>query len=188
MSYTYKIPFGSQVYGLINKESDKDYIYIKPDNSSFESTSKDDEVFTTTEFQKLLDLHDVKALETYFYSEEVQTDFDFKLNVNILRSAVSKVVSNAHVKAKKKIKDEEIYIGLKSYYHCIRLLTMFTYLARHRTFDPSRFKYELDYVYQDIVMQRQNQPNSETLFQDLEADYKKLLKSLQHTFRMYCPK
>lgn len=186
MSYTHKIPFGSQVYGLINKESDKDYIYIKPDNSSFESTSKDDEVFTTTEFQKLLDLHDVKALETYFYSEEVQTDFDFKLNVNILRSAVSKVVSNAHVKAKKKFKDEEIYIGLKSYYHCIRLLTMFTYLAKHGTFNPSSFKYELEYIYLDIINRQKDNPT--TMFLELEKDYKKMLKSLQHTFRMYCPK
>lgn len=182
----FTIPYGSSVYGLTNPKSDKDLVSIYSDLNYVQS--EEENSYSFKEFNRLLQLHDLMALECYFYSKDVQEAFDFELNLHQLRKAVSAVVSNSHVKAKKKFKDEEIYIGLKSYFHCIRNLTMYTYLARHGTFDPSSFKNELEYVYQDIVVQRQLQANSETLFKELETDYKKLLKSLQHCFRMYCPK
>lgn len=186
MEYIFKVPFGSQVYGLTNNKSDEDYIYIYPDTVDLTSIPKDDSHMTTHMFQSELDQHSVKALEAYFYSEELQNYFTFELNNSLLRKRVSAIVSNAHVKAKKKFKDGEIYIGLKSYYHCIRILTMFNYLAKHGTFNPSSFIPELEYIYNDIMQRQPNNPD--TLFQELEQDYKKMLKNLQHTFRMYCPK
>lgn len=186
MEYIFKVPFGSQVYGLINNKSDEDYIYIYPDTVDLTSIPKDDSHMTTHMFQSELDQHSIKALEAYFYSEELQNHFTFELNLSFLRKRVSAVVSNAHVKAKKKFIDNEVYIGLKSYYHCIRILTMFNYLAREGTFNPSSFVYELEYIYQDILTREEESP--ETLFINLENDYKKMLKNLQHTFKMYCPK
>lgn len=186
MEYIFKVPFGSQVYGLTNNKSDEDYIYIYPDTVDLISIPKDDSHMTTYMFQSELDQHSVKALEAYFYSEELQNYFNFELNLSFLRKRVSAVVSNAHVKAKKKFIDNEVYIGLKSYYHCIRILTMFNYLAREGTFNPSSFVCELEYIYQDILSREEESP--ETLFINLENDYKKMLKNLQHTFKMYCPK
>lgn len=186
MEYIFKVPFGSQVYGLTNNKSDEDYIYIYPDTVDLISIPKDDSHMTTYMFQSELDQHSIKALEAYFYSEELQNYFNFELNLSFLRKRVSAVVSNAHVKAKKKFIDNEVYIGLKSYYHCIRILTMFNYLAREGTFNPSSFVYELEYIYQDILSREEESP--ETLFINLENDYKKMLKNLQHTFKMYCPK
>ena len=43
-----------------------------------------------------------------------------------------------------------------------------------------------EYIYQDILSREEESP--ETLFITLEKDYKKMLKNLQHTFKMYCPK
>lgn len=187
MEHLFKIPFGSQVYGLTNSKSDEDYIYIYPNTVDLSLLlPKDDSHMTVNMFQSELDQHSIKAIEAYFSSLDLQNYFKFVLDHSFLRKRVSAVVSNAHVKAKKKFKDGEIYIGLKSYYHCIRILTMFNYLAREGTFNPSSFKYELEYIYQDILS-RENE-SSETLFINLENDYKKMLKNLQHTFRMYCPK
>lgn len=186
MEYLFKIPFGSQVYGLTNSKSDKDYIYIYPDTVDLISIPKDDSHMTIHMFQSELDQHSIKALEAYFSSTELQNYFKFNLDHSFLRKRVSAVVSNAHVKAKKKFKDGEIYIGLKSYYHCIRILTMFNYLAKENTFDPSSFVKELDYIYKDIMSRENEDP--EFLFLNLEQDYKKMLKNLQHCFRLYCPK
>lgn len=111
----------------------------------------------------------------------------FKLDLQKLRNSVSAVCSNSYVKAKKKIKQGDEYVGLKSYYHVIRILIMFTYLAKHGDFKPSNFKNELEYVYQDIVCQYNNLSNVYT-FESLDEKYSKMIKSLQHTFRLYCPK
>lgn len=180
----HKIPFGSQVYGLTNPLSDKDFAYIVDSSEGLDNT--DDECYTPEEFQTHLNNHDLKAIELYFTCLSLQKEFNFKLDKKLLRSSVSRVVSNSHVKAKKKFKDNEIYIGLKSYYHCIRILVMMNYLALHEEFNPRNFKNELSYVYQDIMSRLDNDPS--TLFEELEQDYKKLLKNLQHTFRLYCPK
>lgn len=186
LSPLYTVPFGSQVYGLTNPKSDKDYIYIYSDNFDLTLIPEDDSHMTAHMFQSELSQHGIKALEAYFFSKELQDNFEFELNTSFLRKRLSAIVSNAHVKAKKKFKDGEVYIGLKSYFHCIRLLIMFTYLAKHGTFNPSSFKYELEYIYLDIINRQKNSP--ETMFLELEKDYKKMLKSLQHTFKMYCPK
>ena len=186
LSPLYIVPFGSQVYGLTNPKSDKDYIYIYSDSFDLTLIPEDDSHMTAYMFQSELSQHGIKALEAYFFSKELQDNFEFELNTSFLRKRLSAIVSNAHVKAKKKFKDGEVYIGLKSYFHCIRLLIMFTYLAKHGTFNPSSFKYELEYIYLDIINRQKNSP--ETMFLELEKDYKKMLKSLQHTFRMYCPK
>lgn len=185
-SLLYTVPFGSQVYGLTNSKSDKDYIYIYSNDFDLTLIPKDDNHMTVHMFQSELNQHSIKALEAYFFSKELQDNFEFKLNTSFLRKRLSAIVSNAHVKAKKKFIDDEVYIGLKSYFHCIRLLTMFTYLAKHGTFNPSSFKYELEYIYLDIINRQKDNPT--TMFLELEKDYKKMLKSLQYTFRMYCPK
>ena len=196
----YKYLFGSKLYGLTNNKSDEDYLIVFNTNSEKDeyiknTNNKDEECWTWQEFKSKLESHDLKALEVYYANVgNVGThlfinceEYQFRLDLQQLRRAVSAVVSNAHVKAKKKFKDQEVYIGLKSYYHCIRILTMYNYLAKHRTFNPSNFKNELDYVYNDIVVQSQSK-NPEDLWFELESKYKYMLKSLQHTFRSYCPK
>lgn len=184
--YLFKVPFGSRVYNLTNSRSDEDFIYIVSDKSTLKSTNENDEIVTESVFQEQLNDHNIKALEAYFYDPKLQMYFQFDLDLQLLRKSVSAVVSNSHVKAKKKFIDKEIYIGLKSYFHSIRILVMMNYLAKHGEFRPEGFVYELEYIYQDILSRQSDDP--ETLFVNLERDYKKMLKNLQHCFRMYCPK
>lgn len=196
----YKYIWGSQLYGLTNKQSDKDYLIIfeneiEKNNYIKERSTVNDECWTWNEFQEKLNQHDLKALEVYYANQgTIKThlfyycnEYQFKLNLQQLRKSVSAVVSNAHVKARKKFQDKNIYIGLKSYYHCIRILIMFTYLAKNGRFNPCDFKNELDYVYTDIVINSQNK-DPDSLWDQLESKYKYMLKSLQHTFKLYCPK
>ena len=130
----YKYLFGSKLYGLTNNKSDEDYLIVFNTNSEKDeyiknTNNKDEECWTWEEFKNHLEAHDLKALEVYYSNVgNVGThlyinceEYQFQLNLQQLRKAVSAVVSNAHVKAKKKFKDQEVYIGLKSYYHCIRI-------------------------------------------------------------------
>ena len=87
-----------------------------------------------------------------------------RLNKSNLRSSVSAVCSNSHVKAKKKIRDGEVYIGLKSYWHTIRILTMYTDLAKFGTFNPKDYKERLNHIYEDI-MSMVDDPEPDTIFQ-----------------------
>ena len=187
------LPFGSQVYGMTNPKSDKDYLAIcidedKPENIDTGYGSSEVEIWSYSEFLDKLEAHDLKALEVYFENIAIfLSGFNthFTLSKSKLRRAVSAVVSNAHVKAKKKLIDGEVYTGLKSYWHCIRILTMFNVLADKGIFKPSSFIEELDYIYVDIMERQGDEPSG--IFQHLENDYKVLLKSLHHTFKLRCP-
>ena len=191
----YLFPFGSHMYQLTNFKSDRDYLAIVVDepkpkyiDTGFGNTEI--EIWSLSEFNDKLEKCDLKALEVFYEYFDICKNFiSFTMNENLLdslRRSVSATVSNAHVKAKKKIRDGEIYIGLKSYFHCIRILTMFDYLAKNLTFKPSSFKSLLEYSYLDIINRENTDPIS--MFNLLENDYKYLLKSLQHSFRLNCPK
>ena len=62
---------------------------------------------------------------------------------------------------------------------------MFNVLADKGIFKPSSFVEELDYIYVDIIERQEDEPSG--IFQYLENDYKVLLKSLHHTFKLRCP-
>ena len=113
-------------------------------------------------------------------------DLIHKLNKSNLRRSVSAVCSNAHVKAKKKIRDGEIYIGLKSYWHTIRILTMYTDLAKFGTFNPKGYKEQLNPIYEDI-MSMVDDPEPDTIFKRLVEKYDPLARELLHEFRLLCP-
>ena len=113
----YKYLFGSKLYGLTNNKSDEDYLIVFNTNSEKDeyiknTNNKDEECWTWQEFKSKLESHDLKALEVYYANVgNVGThlfinceEYQFRLNLQQLRKAVSAVVSNAHVKAKKKFK------------------------------------------------------------------------------------
>ena len=210
-----KLLWGSKLYGLTNKQSDEDYVIICVDKNDPELEQyKNDpniEIFTTSEFQEKLNDHDLKAIEILFahfgkfsftgyyeptnnidVSEDYTFAFYFRLDKNKLRSSVSKVVSNAYVKSKKKFIDGEYYIGAKSYYHCFRILTMFISLAKREHFKPDAYQKDLDFIYNRIVL-NYNKYLDDSLsplesWKNMDNEYNVYLKSLQHTFKLYCPK
>lgn len=180
---------GSRLYGLTNSRSDTDYLAIISDGEEYPfPEDKDIEVRTVTEFQESLNRHDLKALEVYFgyphlFPNIIPATFTF--NADSLRRAVSGVSSNAHVKAKKKIRDGEIYIGIKSFWHCLRILTMYTDLAKNGTFDPRGYVDQLYVSYLDILKHMDLPPQD--IFKTLNTKYDRHMKDLLHEFRMLCP-
>lgn len=188
-------PFGSQVYQLVNEKSDRDYLALSINeptptliDTGFGTESV--EIWSVSQFKELVQKHGLKALEVYFENKEMLDPIlfpndKFLLDKSLLRRSVSATVSNAHVKAKKKFIDGEIYTGLKSYWHCIRILTMFNHLVAEGDFKPSQFKEQLEPIYDSIIQRQDHDPL--TLFKGLEEDFKTLLKDLKHTFKLACP-
>ena len=144
--------YGSTVYKTRTNNSDIDIICIaeldeelyeiyqsfKYSEFEYYSENVDLHIISTKTFQKLLDEHDIMALETWFQMhEDDKSLFKFKLNLDTLRRKVSAVVSNSWSKARKKldIPKEDDYIALKSLFHSIRILSYGIDIARNGKID-----------------------------------------------------
>lgn len=119
-------PFGSKVYGTITEQSDDDYVVVVKGDKELDygihTESVNIHVYSEASFQKLLEAHDIVALECIFSKEN---EYEFTLDLEKLRRSVSSVASNSFVKCKKKLvpgPDYNPYIGKKSLFHSMRIL------------------------------------------------------------------
>lgn len=125
-------PYGSYVYGTATENSDEDAIVVCDKFSKEEIANIFDELdvtcYTTNEFQKLLNEHELSVLEAFFFPQiqKPVLNFTFELDVFKLRSSCAAKASNSWVKAKKKLDEQSPdyspYIGKKSAWHAIRIL------------------------------------------------------------------
>lgn len=144
--------YGSTVYKTRTEKSDIDLICIveSPDDiydiyqsqdypALFDyNTNVDLHIISEVSFQRLLDEHDIMALETWYQlHEDDKSLFKFQLNLDTLRRKVSAVVSNSWSKARKKldIPEEDDYIALKSLFHSIRILSYGIDIAENNKID-----------------------------------------------------
>lgn len=144
--------YGSSVYGTKTEKSDLDIIYIADtDKEIYEVLQSKDFPFCSgyTEkvdlhyiskesFLNLLNRHDIMALEVYYQMRDDQRlMFPFNLNLDTLRRSVSAVCSNSWSKARKKLEipEEDDYIGLKSLFHSIRILSFGIDIAKDNKID-----------------------------------------------------
>ena len=144
--------WGSHLYGTITKKSDHDIVAIfDTDKEIYDiiqtkdypnlfnySYDKDLHIISKTTFQRLLNEHDIMAMEIYFNKHNWVDDFfTFNLNLDTLRRKISAVCSNSWSKARKKldIPEEDDYIGLKSLFHSIRILSYGIDIARDGNID-----------------------------------------------------
>ena len=144
--------YGSSVYGTKTEKSDLDIIYIADNDKEiyevFQSkdfpfcsgyTEKVDLHYISKEsFLNLLNRHDIMALEVYYQMRDDQRlMFPFNLNLDTLRRSVSAVCSNSWSKARKKLEipEEDDYIGLKSLFHSIRILSFGIDIAKDNKID-----------------------------------------------------
>lgn len=185
------IAFGSRVYGLINELSDYDNVLITDEffNDYKLLSNVDIEAFSPEKFKEELDKHSIKAIEVYFTDISFfhSIGIYFNLDKNLLRHSVSAVVSNAYVKSKKKIIQGDVYVGLKSYFHCIRILKYANQLAENNYL---KFEDHLDFlkpIYEDIISHKEDEGNLE-LFKIIDNRHKDVLKELRHNFKLLCPK
>ena len=181
---------GSQLYNLTNSKSDHDYLAIITHGTHYPyPENKEIEVWTLAEFKQKLVEYDLKALEVYLSNMYIFNSIQIRLveDKEQLRRSVSAVVSNAYVKSKKKIRDGEVYTGIKSYWHCLRILYFYKNFSFKYPDNPSTAFLDLKDIYNDIMSFEGKYPVEE-LYSKLKEKYDPLLKEYRHTFRTNFPK
>lgn len=125
-------PYGSRFYGTASDKSDYDYMAVLLEKKTPVQTGEEYRhgdtnvhIYTRNDWQHQLNEHKVHTLEAYFLPEGVcKTNFQFNLDLKKLRHTLSEKASHSYVKAKKKIdKEKDFYVGWKSLFHSIRILT-----------------------------------------------------------------
>lgn len=135
-------PYGSRVYGTFSDKSDYDYIAVFRDGTvkdefALEKGKFNIHTYNESSFVKLIEKHNIFALECISLPEELnicnRKKFNFKLNIQTLRSSISEKSSHSWVKAKKKFEveaDKNIYIAKKSLFHSFRIIDFGKQIAK----------------------------------------------------------
>lgn len=188
--------YGSRVYGSNDNESDYDYIVIVSDDCDVEEQMKMDDgdisFYTHSQFKKLLETHEISALEClwetyYVYSTDYQSMyrdfFNTIFNRTTLRKSISAKANNAWAKFHKKLTVEKDYnyrIGIKSLFHSIRLYIFGWQIAtRGYIYDFS--------MANDIWKEIQSYPQ-DTSFEDLKEIFKPIYNKWHSLFVQAAPK
>jgi predicted nucleotidyltransferase len=178
--------FGSRTYNTHTEDSDYDFIIILNEEKSHPEELKTEyvnlKIYTPKEFQIELDNHDISALEVYFLYEKqlAKKGFSITINKQKLRKSISSIVSNSWVKAKKKITVEnEIYIGIKSLFHSIRITEYGRQIAEKGLIYDY---YRTNNIWNEILKDK------EKSWEELAEKYKPLYNSKLTEFRKLAPK
>lgn len=197
--------YGSIVYNTNTKISDTDIVYVFDSSEDiyevieahkmpefFDLPKIDLHYISTFAFQKLLNSHDIMALETYYQlPNDYKEWFNFELNLDTLRRKISAVVSNSWSKARKKldIPEESDYIALKSLFHSLRILSYGINLAESNkidylnvTLDSRKMTYKE--LWEDIL----NDYNNGFRWIEFKEKYKQIQNANATKFRLLAPK
>lgn len=176
------IPYGSRVYGTHKEDSDFDYIAIVADNGDIVTGTEyahdniNIHVYKEQNFKDQLRDHKIHALEAYYLQ---CVAYGHKLDLVKLRHELSEKASNSFVKAKKKIdKEKDFYVGWKSLFHSLRILTFGTRIALENRIDYS----EANHYWFEI---RDAQQYNWAYFKE---KYQPVYNSLATEFRKLAPK
>lgn len=198
--------YGSTVYGTRTEKSDIDIIVVcdsqedlyviyqskdYPELADY-PTDIDLHVISVRSFQELLDEHDIMALETYYQMyEDGKELFKFTLDLDTLRRKISAVVNNSWSKARKKldIPEEDEYLGLKSLFHSIRILSYGIDIAKDGKIDFKNVLINGKKISCSNFWHRIRQKyESGWRWKEFKAEYTSLQNSNASTFRLLAPK
>lgn len=138
--------------------------------------------YSHAEFKERIFNHEIDALEAIFCPKEFvikDVEFNFNLNLSKLRESISSKSSHSFVKARKKLRFGEPYIGKKSMWHAFRIILFGTQLAK---FGKITDFTAANYLYNDIVM---NENLDEEYY---KQKYSKHINELMTEFRKLAPK
>jgi len=181
-------PYGSRVYGTATDTSDHDYMAVILDKRNSVQTGEEYRhgdtnihIYTRNDWQYQLNQHKIHTLEAYYLPDGIcRGQFNFKLDVKQLRHALSEKASHSFVKAKKKIeKEKDYYIGWKSLFHSLRILTFGTQIAQMGKIENYG---AANHHWLDIL----NNPHYEWDY--FEDKYKPIYNELATGFRKAAPK
>ena len=202
-------PYGSMTYGIKPTEhSDIDIVAIVDDsmdfsmycNEIYEEKTKtningrdieiDAQYIRESKFIEMVKNHHIIALESLWLPKEmINGTYDyakyFELDKWKLRQTISSIVSNAWAKFHKKLtveKDYDFYRGLKSLFHCLRLLVFGIQIATYgKIIDYS----EANHYWEDM-WDKNIVPSHK--WEDYKAMYQPELNRLKSEFVKLCPK
>lgn len=172
--------FGSQVYGTVNKDSDCDFIMVAntPNtNQEIRSGNFNIHVMTEDQFYHNLKEHHSSTVECFFAPQEFRllesVKFDWKPNISSLRHSFSHISSNSWVKCKKKLLQDDYYIGIKSLFHSLRIPMFGTQIATSgKIYDFS----EANFIYDKIM-------SKEWTWDELDTEFRELKNTILSDFR-----
>ena len=198
--------FGSKLYKTRTEKSDIDLIcVVKSDEDIYTIYQSQDypelfdyyknvdlHIVSECTFQRLLNEHDIMALEVYYNLLDLNKElFEFTLNLDTLRRKISAVVNNSWSKARKKldIPEESDYIALKSLFHSLRILSYGINLAQDNKIDY--LNVTLDSVemtckelWEDIL----NDYNNGYRWKEFKEKYTPIQNANATKFRLLAPK
>ena len=129
--------FGSRVYGTSGRDSDWDILIVaKTPNPEVElKTDKFNiHILSPDRFQSSLDSHNIRSIECIMAPEWAKIQelkqFNFELKLPSLRHSISHISNNSWVKCKKKLQQDDYYIGIKSIWHSLRIPMFGSQIAR----------------------------------------------------------
>lgn len=131
-------PYGSQVYGTANVDSDHDYIIVMKsaflDSGSFKDNAISNEdksiqgvLYSRGGFQDAINNYEIGALECIFLPEDkvIQKRWKFGLNKlvrkDMAKNVIKKASNNLHI-AKHQYADEDFDRAKKGLFHALRIL------------------------------------------------------------------
>lgn len=197
--------YGSVVYGVARLNHDYDLIVIVKESGK--TTASD----VVKVFRENLNIKDHRQIDINFYTEDefvaalegmeisflecvnnISANFGQtlvygkkfempKIDIALLRSAISKKVSNSWVKSKKKLIEDSYdfapYIGKKSAWHALRILMFGIQLAQYGKIVNIAVANGL---FSEVL-------NCET-WNEIDSKYRKLFNSLSSEFKLVAPK
>lgn len=192
------VEYGSSVYGTTTEKSDTDLIcVVNTDEDIYEvlvhkEHNLDLHLISFNTLEKLLNEHDIMALETYYQlSNSFKSLFEFTLDLDKLRRKISAVVNNSWSKARKKldIPEEDDYIALKSLFHSIRILSYGIDLARDGRIDFKNVLIDGEKIScSNFWKQLQYEYSQGFRWKEFKAEYTPLQNSNATLFRTLAPK
>lgn len=172
--------YGSQVYETTTPNSDHDYIYIVKDGSPYEDIQN---VFTVQDFEDMLYAEHITALECFYlpkkYILKEEHKFTHEIDRYKLRTFMSGVTNNSYAKCKKKLREGERYIAIKSLWHSLRIALFVKDLLTTGSIDYTKYHS----LFNEIVVEDYNKS-----WEELHKKYKQRLNDIASTVRAIVPK
>lgn len=182
--------YGGQVYGVGTVNSDYDYVAVINSEKElphyetvFDNVKLDVNIYNKRSFENMVIDHEITALECLFLPEYdallSYCKYPFALSLPKLRQSISEKSSHSFVKARKKVRFGEYYIGKKSLWHSFRIIIFGIQIAKYGKIVDYR---AANYLYKDIVL---NESNDEEYYKN---KYLSLHNNLMTEFRKLAPK
>ena len=190
--------YGSHNYGTANAFSDFDYILVYEQEKNYSDTlstkmgsvSLDATLISPKYFQKMLNEHDIRALECYYINSNSKNEtqkFLFNLDLVKLRHSISSVSSNSWVKAKKKLIQGDDLIGYKSLFHSLRILDFGIQIAKYNQISDFKISQSETLCSLSFEILLEDIKNLKT-WDKINNEYKNVYNSLRTEFKRLAPK